>query len=137
MATLTKLASASMDASTGMFSLQVTDLLAGEDIAAVDACYIKSDGKVWRSLASSDTAAAAFVGFAPRAAKSGQPVTLYGIGARFRYGSSLTPGAKYYLGVTAGALDTAVTAGGRTAIAIAIDDTDILCIAAYSSSVNT
>jgi hypothetical protein len=136
MSAVTKV-SPSMDASTGMFALQVTDLLAGEDIAVCDACYIKSDGKVWRSLGSSDTAAAAFVGFCPRAAKSGQPVTLYGIGARFRYGSSLTPGAVYYVGATAGALDTAVTAGGRTPIALAIDDTDILCIAAFSSSVNT
>ncbi len=136
MSAVTKV-SPSMDDSTGMFALQVTDLLAGEDIAVLDACYIKSDGKVWRSLGSSDTAAAAFIGFAPRAAKAGQAVTLYGLGARFRYGSSLTPGAVYYVGATAGGLDTAVTAGGRTPIALAIDDTDIVCIAAYSSSVNT
>ena len=136
MSAVTKV-SPSMDASTGMFSLQVTDLLAGEDLAVCDACYIKSDGKVWRSLGSSDTAAAAFIGFVPRAVVAGQPCTLYGIGARFRYGASLTPGAVYYVGASAGGLDTAVTAGGRTPIAIAIDDTDIMCIAAFSSSVNT
>jgi hypothetical protein len=138
MAAVTKIASASMDASTGMFAVQTTDLIAGEDLAAVDACYIKtSDGKVYRSLGTSDVEAAEFVGFVPRATKLGQPCTLFSIGARFRYGTSLSPGAVLFVGLTAGALADAVTAGGRTPIARVIDDTDIQCIAAYSTSVNT
>jgi hypothetical protein len=138
MSAVTKSALASMDASTGMFAAQITDLIAGEDIGAVDAVYIKtSDGKIYKSNATSDVEAAEFVGFTPRACKAGQPITVYALGARFRYGTSLSPGAEYFLGTTAGGLDTAVTAGGRTPIARAIDDTDIQCIAMRSSSVNT
>lgn len=139
MALVTRVASASMDDSTGMFAVQITDLLAGEDLDVVAACYIKtSDGKVYMSNATSDVEASEFVGFTPRAVKQNQPVTLYSIGARFRYAvGSLGPGDLYYVAATAGRLDTAVTAGGRTPIARAIDDTDIMCIAAYSTSVNT
>jgi hypothetical protein len=138
MTLVTRVASASMDDSTGMFAVQITDLIAGEDLDVVSACYIKtSDGKVYMSNATSDVEASEFVGFTPRAVKNGQPVTLYSIGARFRYGTSLSPGAVYFVAATAGRLDTAVTAGGRTPIARAIDDTDIQCIAAYSTSVNT
>jgi hypothetical protein len=103
----------------------ISGLLAGEDIAIGDACYIKSDGLIWRSNGTTLNAAAAKVdGFAARAALSGQPVTLYH-GVNFNYGSGLTPGARYYAGATAGRLDTAATTGGTGAVAKAIDATRI------------
>jgi hypothetical protein len=69
-------------------------------------------------------------GFTPRAAAAGEPVTLYGVGARFGYADSgLTPGAPLYLGTTAGRLDTAATTGGTVPTATALNATDILVVA--------
>lgn len=127
MALITRTTKANMDASTGMYAPQITGLLAGEDLDIAAPCYIKSaDGKVWMSDATAANEAAEVVGFTPRAVKSGQPVTLFGAGARFQYGSSLTPGAIYYIGATAGRLDDGATAGDSAGVAYAIDTTDIV-----------
>lgn len=105
---------------------RVTGLLAGEDIAAGDACYIKNDGKVWRSTGAAANAAAKVRGFAAAAAKSGEAVTLFA-DVVFNYGSGLTPGASYYLsGATAGALADAASTGGTGEIGFAIDATRIM-----------
>lgn len=127
MALVTRDAAASMDVSTGMFAPQISgNLIAGEDLDAVSPCYIKnSDGKVYMSNGTAANEAAGFDGFVPRAAKAGQPVTLFGVGARFRYASGLTPGAKLYIGATAGRLDTAATTGDAVGVARAINATDI------------
>jgi len=68
------------------------------------------------------------IGFTPRAVKAGQPVTVFGKGARFSYGTGLTPGDKYYIGATAGRLDTATTTGDAVGVAQAITSTDIRVI---------
>ena len=129
MSLVTRSAKASMDASTGMYAPQLTGLYAGEVLDIVAPCYIKSsDGKVYMSNATSANEAAEVAGFTPRAVASGQPVTLLGIGARFRYGTSLTPGDIYYLGATAGRLDTAATTGDAFGYAQAVDATDIVII---------
>jgi hypothetical protein len=57
-------------------------------------------------------------------------VTLFGYGARFKYGSGLTPGALYFVGATAGRLDTAATTGDAAGVAVALDTTDIMVIRA-------
>lgn len=104
-------------------------LLAGEDIAAGDACYIKNDGKVYRSTGAAVNAAAKVDGYATKLAKSGEAVTLFD-GADFQYGSGLTPGARYYLsGATAGALADAASTGGTGIIAYAIDTTRVRLMA--------
>lgn len=126
MAALTKVAAASVDASTAMFAEQVSGLVAGETIAACAACYIKAaDGKVYNSDGTAANAAAKVDGFSAQAAKAGQGITIYGRGTRMLYGSGLTIGALYYLGTTAGGLDTAATTGGTVALAKAITATDI------------
>lgn len=128
MALVTIDTNASVDASTGMTAPQITgDLFAGEDLLAVCPCYIKnSDGKVYMSNGTAANEAAGFDGFTARACKSGQPVTLFGIGTRFRYAAAtLTPGAKLYIGATAGRLDTAATTGDAVGVARAINDSDI------------
>lgn len=131
MALLTRVTDASLDASTGMFAQQVTGLVAGENLDLAAACYIKaSDGKVYMCNATAATEPAKCYGFVPRAAVAGQPVTLYGVGARFRYGSGLTPGAQYFVGATAGRLDTAATVGDAVGVAFAIDTTDIMVVRA-------
>lgn len=107
---------------------RLSGLLAGEAIAAGDACYVKSDGKVWRANGTNADAAARVRGFAAMAAASGEAVTLVW-GVNMHYGSGLTPGADYYLGATAGRLDTATTTGGTAAIAYAVDATRIHVLA--------
>lgn len=129
MSLVTRSSNASMDASTGMYADQITGLEAGEDLDIVAPCYIKSsDGKVYMSNGTAATEPAEVVGFTPRAVKSGQPVTLFGKGTRFRYGTGLTPGDKYYVGATAGRLDTAATTGDAVGVAQAINSTDIRVI---------
>jgi hypothetical protein len=95
MADLVKSARASMDASTGMFAPQKTgDLYAGEALGACVPCYIKSaDGKVYQSNGTALGEAAKFDGFTPTSHGIGEPVALFGVGARFRYGTGLTIGA--------------------------------------------
>lgn len=131
MALVTRATDASVDASTTMFAPQITGLLAGEDLDVCAPCYIKSsDGKVYMSNGTANNEAAEFVGFTPRAVKSGQPVTLFGLGTRMRYGSGLTPGDILYIGATAGRLDTAATTGDTVAggTAQVISATDIRVI---------
>jgi hypothetical protein len=125
MALLDRVADASVDASTAMFAEQISGKVAGAAIAACDACYVAADGLVYPSNGTAASAAAKVDGFAAQAASIGQGVTLFGRGLRMRYGSGLTPAALYYLGTTAGRLDTVTTTGGSVALAKAIDTTDI------------
>ena len=101
------------------------DLYAGEALDAVAACRIAADGLVYMSNGTANDASARFSGFTSRAVAAGQPVTLYRLGARFRYGTGLTVGAQYFVAATPGRLDTAATIGGLVAIAEAVNTTDI------------
>lgn len=131
MALVTRASTASMDTSTGAFAQQLTGLVAGEVLDAVAPCYIKSsDGKLYMSNGTAANEAAEFVGFTPHARVAGEPCTVFGLGARFSYGTGLTPGDKYFIGATAGRLDTAATTGGTVAIARAVTSTDIVVIRA-------
>jgi hypothetical protein len=131
MALLTVSAVAGLDASSAMYAPQISDgLVAGADIGsasqAVTPCYIKgADGKVYPSDGTAADEKAALAGFAARFTKSGEPVTLFGIGTKFEYSTGMTPGAKLYLGATAGRLDTAVTTGDAVGVAQAITATMI------------
>jgi glyoxylase-like metal-dependent hydrolase (beta-lactamase superfamily II) len=114
-----------MDTSTGAFAPQITGLVAGETIGRCAPCYIKSDGTACQSNGTAADAKAIFAGICPRGATAGQPVTLFGVGARFRYGTGLTPGAILYLSATAGALATTASTGDAVGVAQCIDTTDI------------
>lgn len=103
----------------------IAGLLAGETIAAGDACYIKSDGKVWKSTGASANAAAQVDGFAMGGAVLNEAVTLV-FDVNLRYGSGLTPGARVYLsGATAGALADASSTGGTAPVGFCVDATRI------------
>lgn len=118
--------SVNLDASTAQFAPQISGLVAGEDILIGAPVYIKAaDGKLYNSNGTAADEAAKVDGFACRDALSGQALTIYGKGTRFRYGANLTPGANLYLAATAGRLDTAATTGGTVPIARVIDTTDI------------
>lgn len=99
-------------------------LKAGEAIAAGDVCYIASDGSVMRSNGTAADAKAVGAWIAAGDASSGEAITCYK-NVSMHYGSGLTPGAPYYVGATAGRLDTAATTGGTVVVARAIDDTRI------------
>lgn len=130
MALVTRSTEASADTRSLMKADQIAgDLFAGEDLDAAAPCYIKAaDGLVYMSNGTAANEAAGTDGFTPRAVKEGQPVTLSGKGSRFRYGSGLTPGAKLYIGATAGRLDTAATTGDAVGVAKVINATDIRVI---------
>lgn len=124
MATVAKSGTPSLSTLVPCPAHQLSGLIAGEALAAGDACYIKSDGKVWLANGTSANAAAQVAGFAAKGYAVGQGVTIYH-NVNINYGSGLTPGALYYLGTTAGTLETAATTGGATWVAQAIDATRI------------
>jgi hypothetical protein len=106
---------------------QITGLIAGADIDIASPCYLNStDGLVYMTDATSANEAAEVMGFAPRAVKLGEPVTLFGIGTRFYYASGLTPGNILYAGATAGRLDTGATTGDAVGVAVCVSATDII-----------
>ncbi len=99
---------------------QLRGLKAGEAIAAGDVCYVASDGTIMRSNGTAATAPAVGGWIAAADCPSGEACTCYK-NVSFWYGSGLTPGAPYYVGATAGRLDTAATTGGTVVVARAID----------------
>jgi len=105
-------------------SQQIAGLLAGEALSAGMPCYIKSDGKVWKSTGTAANAAAKVDGWAAEAAAAGQAVTLF-FDVNFRYGAGMTPGARVYLATTAGTLEDAATTGGTAPIGFVVDATRI------------
>lgn len=124
-----RLANASIDGSTAQFAPQISgNLIAGENLDAVAPCRIQSDGRVVMTNGVANTAAARFDGFTARATKSGESVTLFGVGTRLRYGAALTPGGSMFAGTLAGILSDDATTGGLVAIARVISATDIRII---------
>jgi hypothetical protein len=132
MALITVASTASLDAVSAQRVPFISGLVAGEDLDPVAPCYVKSDGKVYMSVTTVDNGIAtqaAFAGFTADAVSSGEPVTLFGKGARFSIASGLTPGDIYFVSATAGALsDTAVLANDVSPVAMAISTTDIVVI---------
>ncbi len=103
-------------------------LEAATDMVAGDMVYIASTGKFTLTDGTSANAAAPAWGMINRSCKAGQPVTAYH-SVEFRYGSGLTPGARYYVDTVAGGLDTAATTGGTVPVAIATSATNIYVLA--------
>lgn len=124
MALLTKVGTPSLATTVPCPAHVIAGLLAGEAIAAGDLCYVKSDGYVWRSNGTNADAAAKFDGIALVAAPVGEACSIYN-NVTVRYGSGLTPGARYYVAATAGRVDTAATTGGTAPIGFAVDATRI------------
>lgn len=107
-------------------SCNISGLLAGEALAAGDACYIKtSDGRVYRSIGTALNAAAAVDGYVPADTAIGEALSLY-FHVQFQYGAALSPGTFCYLsGTVPGGLDTVASTGGTMAIGRVIDATRI------------
>lgn len=128
MALITRDATASMDAIQGQKATNISGLYAGEALDAAAPCHIQSDGMVYMSNATSDNADAYVDGWTARAVNSGEPVTLFGPGSRFRYAAAgtFTGGATLFLGATDGRLDGSATTGDADGVAFACSDTDII-----------
>ncbi|WP_353267477.1 hypothetical protein [Gemmatimonas sp.] len=126
--------SPSMDTSSAMFAPQISgSLIAGENLDGVSPCYIRaSDGRVYMTNGTAANEAAKFDGFCAKATKAGESVTLFGVGARFRYATGLTIGQNFFAGTTAGVLSDTATTGGTAVLARAINATDIRVVANFA-----
>lgn len=105
---------------------QLSGQAAGEALAAFDACYLNSDGKVYKSTGAAANAAAKVRGYAAQAYALGDTdVTLY-FDVRVRYGAGLTPGADLFLsGTVAGGLADAASTGGAVPVGYVVDATRV------------
>ena len=103
---------------------KLTGHVAGEALAAGDACRIGTDGKVYRSSGAAADANAKVRGFAAQETAINEAVTLI-MDANWRYGAGLTPGANVFLDTAAGGLNDAATVGGTAPIGFVIDATRI------------
>ena len=104
---------------------RINGSLAGEDLAAGDACTIDSAGRVQRSIGTAAGEAADVRGFAEAEARSGQPVTLV-FDVTMRYGEALPAGENLYLsGTVPGGLADAPSPGGTQPVAFVVDATRI------------
>ncbi len=98
----------------------LSGLISGEVLAAGDACYIKSDGKVWLATGTAANAAAKVFGYACQQVNANEAITLFW-NLRWRYGAGLTPGTAIYLSATPGALSDVATTGGTAPIGVVVD----------------
>lgn len=128
---------------TGTMSIDVTsahtllsqdgNLVAGEALGIGDACYIKSDGKVWAAISTtwSQTGTGgevAFDGICLKNVAAGEPVTLAQDGAIVGdYAASMTPGVVLFVHSVKGQLADAQAAAAGTDryVAKCISATDI------------
>lgn len=89
---------ASVDARTSMYAQQNTGLVLAEDVEAGMALRI---GEGWKVYKASGAAGSRFDGVAPKKMRAGQPITLFGVGARFHAtDAELDPTKAYYPSAT-------------------------------------
>ena len=108
----------------------LSGLVAGEALLAGAPCYIAAaDGKVYMSDGTADNEAARFFGITPTDYLAGEPVSLYGPGARLRYAASGLTVGPLFAATTAARFDTAATTGGTAPVAVVLSATDIQVVA--------
>ena len=106
-------------------SNRITGLLAGEDLAAGDACYVDLNDRAYRAIAAVPGAAADVRGFALADTLAGADLTL-AFDVNMRYGEALSGSTSLYLsGAVPGGLSNAPSAGGKSAVAYVVSDTEI------------
>lgn len=127
MSLVNRASTASPDTSTALNAPQISGKIAGEALDPAAPCYIKaSDGLVYMTNATAAGEASRVDGFSAQAAAAGNPVTLYGLGTRFHYGSGLTVGTILFAGATKGRLDDAATVGDWAGCALVISEEEIV-----------
>lgn len=130
MAIVTKSTTASLDARSGATAGYISGLFAGEALTALDACYIKDDGLVYKAVTTAKTGTtSSFAGFAGKDVPANSPVTLFRASAIASYSDgAMTPGTMLFVSATAGALADAVVLTGDVPVAMAISASDIVII---------
>lgn len=111
----------------------ITNLKAGETIAAGDACYIKaSDGLIYRSTGAAANAAAQVDGWAAENCVAGEALTLFkNVNLNYSAGA-LTPGTSYFVsGTVAGGIADAASTGGTAVVARSIDGSRLFVKTSY------
>jgi hypothetical protein len=99
------------------------------DLVVGDMVYIKSDDTFALANGTANDALAQWWGMVKRSAKAGSPVTAFH-SVEFEYAASgLTPGARYYVSGTAGALSDVATVGGDVPCAFATSATNVYVMA--------
>ena len=89
-------------------------------------CHFTANGGVTPSIGTAANAAAVVDGWVLKDFEAGECVTLYAdVTVSYGNGAAITPGAFYYLGTTAGGLDTATTTGGTVPIARGVPDNSL------------
>jgi hypothetical protein len=88
---------------------------ADEALAACDALYISAADNVSKASATGGGAASQLVGFAQALAADTDPVTVVSEGVLSGF-SGLTPGSRYYLSATAGAITTTIPVGSGNSV---------------------
>ena len=128
MALVTRRANVTVEGVSAAYASQIPaslGLIAGAAIDAGAPCRIAADGLVYMTDATAADALASVDGFSGMAYAVGQPVTLWGDGVLFDYGTGLTPGAIFYAAATAGRLDDAATVGDAVGVAKVVTATHI------------
>jgi hypothetical protein len=119
-------ARASVDTSQSEHAPSIVGLIAGATLPALCPCAINADGTV-RVAAGTDN----FAGVTPRDALAGEPITLYGVGTRGRFGDGMTPGTLLYIGAGGDLYtSTAVGEGTGAAVALVITPQDVMIVRA-------
>lgn len=130
MAEITKPTVASLASPLLQAANKISELLAGEAIGVCDACYIKSDGKVWLATGAAANAAARVRGFSAKPASVNEAVTLLE-GCIIGYVTGAALGADLFLsGTVPGGLADAASTGGTSPIAFVVDALRIKILAA-------
>lgn len=110
-----------VDTRTTMYAMQNSGLVAGEDIQAGHAVRIGTGFKVYKAKAGD----ARFDGIAPKDARTGDAVTIFGIGTRFHATEGTLTPVLYYLSATAGLFSDTGT-GKPVARAVSKRDLEII-----------
>ena len=125
MAEIMKAGTPSVVSALTLAANRINGSLAGEAIAAGDACYVDSDGRAYRSIGAAVGEAADVRGFAAAAAGRGEAVVLV-FDVTLRYGEGLPSGENLYLSATVpGGLADAPSPGGTRPVAFLVDATRI------------
>ena len=125
MAEITKAGTPAVTSALVLGANRIGGRLAGEDIAAGDACYIKGNREVYRSVGAASGEAADVRGFAVAGAERGEAVTL-AFDVTMRYGEGLPPSDGLYLSETIpGGLADCPSPGGTAPVAFVVDATRI------------
>ena len=114
---------------TNNLGIRFNAMVAGEDILACEAVYLSGANTVSKasSVNTIYSGESKFIGLAPKDYKAGEPMTVFGVGSRFKYSVGMNAGDYLFVSDTAGKLADEGNAADRP-VAIVLNSTDIQII---------